>query len=47
MAPVADTLIADLEDAVKEVESCESGGDGTVVALYGLGQSGAAGQSLV
>lgn len=30
MAPVADTLITDLEDAVEEARSFESGEDGTV-----------------
>ena len=42
-----DTLIADLKDAVEEVKSSKSGEDGTMVALYGLGQSSAVGPNLV
>jgi len=42
-----DTLIADLKDAVKEVKSSQPGEDGTMVALYGLGQSSAVGPNLV
>ena len=42
-----DTLIADLKDAVEEVKSSESSEDGTMVALYGLGQSSAVGPNLV
>lgn len=44
---VVDTLIADLKDAVHEVKSFESGEDGTMVALYGLGGSSAIGPNLV
>ena len=42
-----DTLIADLKDAVEEVKSSEPGEDGTMVALYGLGQSSIVGPNLV
>lgn len=42
-----DTLIADLKDAVAEVRSSKPGEDGTMVALYGLGQSSAVGPNLV
>ena len=42
-----DTLIADLKDAVEEVKSSKSGEDGTMVALYGLGQSSIVGPNLV
>lgn len=42
-----DTLIADLKDALEEVKSSKSGKDGTMVALYGLGQSSAVGPNLV
>lgn len=42
-----DTLIADLKDAVIEVKSSEPGEDGTMVAVYGLGQSSAVGPNLV
>lgn len=42
-----DTLIADLKDALEEVRSSKLGEDGTMVALYGLGQSSAVGPSLV
>ena len=45
--PVVDTLIADLKDVVEEVKSSKLGEDGTMVALYGLGQSSAVGPSLV
>ena len=42
-----DTLIADLKGAVEEVKSSKSGEEGTMVALYGLGQSSAVGPNLV
>jgi sphinganine-1-phosphate aldolase len=42
-----DTFIADLKDPVKEVKSSKSGQDGTLVALYGLGQSSAVGPNIV
>ena len=42
-----DTLIADLKDAVAEVKLSQPGEDGTMVALYGLGQSSAVGPNLV
>ena len=42
-----DTLIADLKDAVAEVKCSKSGEEGTMVALYGLGQSSAVGPNLV
>jgi len=45
--PVVDTLIADLKDAIEEVKSSKPGEDGTMVALYGLGQSSAVGPNLV
>ena len=45
--PVVDTFIADLKDAVEEVRSSKPGEDGTMVALYGLGQSSAVGPNLV
>lgn len=41
------TLIADLKDTIKEVKSSEPGEDGTMVALYGLGESSAIGPNLV
>jgi len=44
---VVDTFIADLKDTVAEVKSSESSEDGTMVALYGLGQSSAVGPNLV
>jgi len=40
-------FIADLKDAVEEVKSSKSGEDGTMVALYGLGQSSVVGPNLV
>ena len=42
-----DTFIADLKDSVEEVRSSKPGEDGTMVALYGLGQSSAVGPNLV
>jgi sphinganine-1-phosphate aldolase len=42
-----DTFIADLKDAVDEVRTSKPGEDGTMVAVYGLGQSSAVGPSLV
>ena len=44
-----DTFIADLKDVVKQVKSAKSGSekDGTMVALYGLGESSAVGPNLV
>ena len=42
-----DTFIADLKDAVAEVRSSKPGEDGTMVALYGLGQASAVGPNLV
>ena len=42
-----DTFIADLKDAVEEVKSSKSGEEGTMVALYGLGQSSVVGPNLV
>ena len=42
-----DTFIADLKDVVAEVKSSKPGEDGTMVALYGLGQSSAVGPNLV
>jgi sphinganine-1-phosphate aldolase len=42
-----DTFIADLKDPVKEVKSSKSSEDGTMVVLYGLGQSSAVGPKLV
>jgi len=42
-----DTFIADLKDAVVEVKSSQPGEEGTMVALYGLGQSSAVGPNLV
>ena len=44
---VVDTFIADLKDSVKEVKSSAPGEDGTMVALYGLGESSAIGPNLV
>ncbi|KAF8913675.1 pyridoxal phosphate-dependent transferase [Mucidula mucida] len=44
--PVADTFIADLKDAVNEAKLSPSG-KGTMVALYGLGNSSAVGPSMV
>jgi len=44
---VVDTFIADLKDCVEEVRSSEPGEDGTMVAVYGLGQSSAVGPNLV
>jgi len=44
---VVDTFIADLKDAVEEVKSSKPTEDGTMVALYGLGQSSAVGPNLV
>ncbi|GLB37008.1 putative PLP-dependent transferase [Lyophyllum shimeji] len=43
---MVDTFIADLKDAVKEAKVAPSG-KGTMVALYGLGQSSAVGPSMV
>ena len=45
--PIVDTLIADLKDAVEEAKSSKSGEDGTMVAVYGLGQLSAVGPNLV
>ena len=45
--PVVDTFIADLKDSVEEVKMSKSGEDGTMVALYGLGESSAVGPNLV
>ena len=46
--PVTDTLIADLkDDVIQEARSSKSGGDGTMVTLYGLRQSSAVGSGLV
>ena len=42
-----DTFIADLKDSVEQVKSSKSGEDGTMVALYGLGESSAVGPNLV
>lgn len=42
-----DTFIADLKDSVQEVKTSKSGEDGTMVALYGLGESSAIGPNLV
>ena len=42
-----DTFIADLKDAVEEVKSSKPGEEGTMVALYGLGQSSVVGPNLV
>ena len=42
-----DTFIADLRDAVAEVKSSDSGEEGTMVAVYGLGHSSAVGPNLV
>jgi len=44
---VVDTFIADLKDSVAEVKISKSGQDGTMVALYGLGESSAVGPNLV
>ncbi|KAG6820278.1 hypothetical protein H0H93_002890 [Arthromyces matolae] len=44
--PVVDTFIADLKDSVKQAKMTPSG-KGTMVALYGLGQSSAVGPSMV
>ena len=41
------TFIADLKDSVEEVKSSKSGEDGTMVALYGLGESSAVGPNLI
>ena len=43
---VVDTLIANLKNAVEEVESSKSSEGSTMVALYGLRQSSAIGQNL-
>jgi len=43
---VIDTFIADLKDSVKEAKTAPSG-KGTMVALYGLGNSSAVGPSMV
>ncbi|KAG6868393.1 hypothetical protein C0993_003809 [Termitomyces sp. T159_Od127] len=43
---MVDTFIADLKDAVKQAKTTPSG-KGTMVALYGLGQSSAVGPSMV
>lgn len=44
--PNADQFIADLKDAVEEAKT-SPGGKGTMVAIYGLGSSSAAGPGLV
>ncbi|EIW63248.1 PLP-dependent transferase [Trametes versicolor FP-101664 SS1] len=44
--PVVDTLIADLKDAVNEAKLAPSG-SGTMVMLYGLGQSSPVGSTMV
>ncbi|TFK21883.1 sphinganine-1-phosphate aldolase [Coprinopsis marcescibilis] len=44
--PVVDQFIADLKDAVKEAKLAPSG-EGTMVALYGLGNSSAVGPEMV
>ncbi|KAF9780793.1 pyridoxal phosphate-dependent transferase [Thelephora terrestris] len=44
---VVDTFIADLKDSIEEVRASKSGEDGTMVALYGLGESSAVGPNLV
>jgi len=45
--PVVDTFITDLKDAIEEVRSSKPSEEGTMVALYGLGQSSAVGPNLV
>ena len=42
-----DTFVADLKDAVEEVKCSKSSENGSMVALYGLGQSSAVGPNLV
>lgn len=42
-----DTLIADLKNAVEGVKPSKPSEDGTMIALHGLGQSGAIGPNLV
>lgn len=44
--PVVDTFLADLKDAVQEAKLAPSG-KGTMVALYGLGESSAVGPEMV
>lgn len=45
--PNADTFIANLKDAVREVKTTKSDEGGTMVALYGLGLANVAGPNLV
>ncbi|EIW83452.1 PLP-dependent transferase [Coniophora puteana RWD-64-598 SS2] len=44
--PLVDTFVADLRDAIEDARAAPSG-KGTMVALYGLGQSSAVGPSMV